>query len=90
MAIIKIIMNDEKRDHRKGCLHYGLIIFALASFKPLMGLIWGSSPEELYSSGTYSSDTGDFVTDIDNLRAGFIVLIISVIIYIYPYFKNKK
>lgn len=75
---------------RKGCLYLGLGVFALASFKPLIGLVLGASTEELYSSGSYDYDTGDFTKDIDMLRAGFIFLIISVIIYILPYFKNRK
>lgn len=76
-------------EDRKGCLYLGLGIFALAAFKPLMGLILGSSTDEIYSSGSYDYETGDFTKDIDKLRAAFIFLIIALIIYFYPKIKKK-
>lgn len=75
---------------RKGCLIFALIAFALASFSPLMGLIMGTSTEEIYDSVTYDKVSGEATNDIEYLRFCFVFLIIALVIYLYPYLKNKK
>lgn len=82
-------MSDDKSD-RKGCLYFGLGIFAFVAIKPLFGLIIGASTEEIYSSGSYDYDTGEFTKDVDLLRTGFVILIITLIVYFYPHFKKRK
>ena len=81
--------NVNDNSERKGCFIFALVAFALAAFKPLMGLIFGSSTDEIYSSVTYDRVSGEATNDIDYLRGCFIFLIIALIVYVYPYLKNQ-
>lgn len=90
MAISQIMSNENNNSDRKGCLIFALIAFGLAAFKPLMGLIMGTSTDELYSSVSYDPNTGEASNDIEYMRTCFIVFIIALIIYLYPYIKKIK
>ncbi len=84
------MLNKEDKNPGKGCLIFSLILFGLATIKPLTLLIFGASYEEIQNSVSFDRTTGYIRNDVDYLRFCFILVIIAICMYAYNHIKKYK
>lgn len=80
-------MKKDEEDSGIGCVYVGLIFFGITAIKPLLGLVFGVDPNDMV---TYDMETDSFHNPVDTLRMGFVILIISIIVFLYGVFNKNK
>jgi uncharacterized membrane protein len=77
--------NQRDEKEMKGCLIGFGVLFIIQSVYISLTLVFGGN---IYKT-KYTSE-GDEYTDVGNLRTMFIIMFISLVIYLFYYWINKK